>query len=58
LGIASNVITSYKQQNLDGKSKAPVTINCLTGAERSGIAILAITAILATQSKRPVLISN
>jgi hypothetical protein len=59
LGIAGNIITSYKLQNLESKQQSPIVMNCLTGAERCGMITLAVAAILATSNtKRPILISK
>lgn len=57
LGIATNVITVYRQKIQELKNTTIVTINCLTGSERSALISCAITTILATQTKRPILIS-
>ncbi|XP_055701901.1 tyrosine-protein phosphatase non-receptor type 23 isoform X2 [Phlebotomus papatasi] len=60
LGIAQNVIDTLKRHQAQdgGAGKSwPVVINSLTGADRSGCLSVAITAILATQVRRPVLIN-
>ncbi|XP_063708485.1 LOW QUALITY PROTEIN: tyrosine-protein phosphatase non-receptor type 23 [Culicoides brevitarsis] len=57
LGIAQNIITSYKQQNQDKRQSSALAIHCLTGSDRSGLVTLAIAAILATSTKRPILIN-
>lgn len=58
LAIAQNIITAYRQQLQETKQNYTVIMNCLTGSERSGIMALAIAAILASQSRRPILISK
>uniref|UniRef100_W4VRD8 Putative tyrosine-protein phosphatase non-receptor type 23 n=1 Tax=Corethrella appendiculata TaxID=1370023 RepID=W4VRD8_9DIPT len=60
LGIAQNIIDSYKQQNQsinNAKDMKTLIMNCLTGSERSPIVTLAIATILATQTRRPILIN-
>uniref|UniRef100_A0A336M0Q9 CSON009406 protein n=1 Tax=Culicoides sonorensis TaxID=179676 RepID=A0A336M0Q9_CULSO len=57
LGIAQNVITSYKQQNQDKKQSSALVIHCLTGSDRSGLVTLSVASILATSSRRPILIN-
>ncbi|GAB0096427.1 hypothetical protein DMENIID0001_119350 [Sergentomyia squamirostris] len=60
LGIAQNTIDCIRklQERVAGGGKTwPVIMNSLTGADRSGCIAVAITAILATQSRRPVLIN-
>lgn len=57
LGIAQNILVAYKQRSQEFNSHAPLIMNCLTGSERSGLIALAICAILATQTKRPILIN-
>ncbi|XP_059609021.1 tyrosine-protein phosphatase non-receptor type 23 isoform X2 [Phlebotomus argentipes] len=59
LGIAQNAIdTMRRHQAQDGPGKSwPLIINSLTGADRSGCLAVAITAILAAQSRRPTLIN-
>lgn len=58
LGIAQNVITTYKQKKCTEINVGPVLINCVSGSERSGVLALAMACILATASRRPLLISN
>lgn len=60
VNIAGNILTSYKQRNPDDNSQnSSITLNCMTGcAERSGIITLGICAILATQMKKPILLSE
>lgn len=65
VGVARDVITSYKQRVLTvagvggGISGAvsPIVINCLTGSKRSPLVAVAVTAVLATKTKRPLLIN-
>lgn len=58
LAIAQNIITAYRQQLQETNQSSTLIMNCLTGSERSGIMALAIAAILASQSRRPILISE
>jgi tyrosine-protein phosphatase non-receptor type 23 len=58
LGIAQNVIGAYRQQNQGEKQLKPLIMNCLNGAERSALVTLAIVTILATQTRKPILISE
>lgn len=59
LGIAQNVIAAYRQQNQEQKQPLkPLIVNCLNGSDRSSLLAVAIAAILATQTKKPVLISK
>lgn len=57
LGVATNIITAYRQKVQEMNEASIITINCLNGTDRSGIVALAISIILATQNKRPLLIS-
>lgn len=57
LGVANNIITAYRQKVQEMNEASIITVNCLNGCERSGIISLAISVILATQNKRPILIS-
>lgn len=58
LGIAQNVIGAYRQQNQELKQLKPLIVNCLHGSDRSSLLAVAIAAILATQTKKPTLISK
>lgn len=60
VNVASNILTSYKQRNPNENSQqSPIVLNCLTGcADRSGIVTLGICAILASQMKKPILLSK
>uniref|UniRef100_A0A6B2EHM7 Putative tyrosine-protein phosphatase non-receptor type 23 n=1 Tax=Phlebotomus kandelakii TaxID=1109342 RepID=A0A6B2EHM7_9DIPT len=58
LGVAHNVIDTLRRLQEGSSGKAwPVVVNSLTGADRSGCLSVAITAILATQCRRPILIN-
>lgn len=60
VGVAKNVITSFKQQNTASSAnlnQAPVIVNCLTGSERSALCSVAIASVLSTETKRPILIN-
>ncbi|XP_055533738.1 tyrosine-protein phosphatase non-receptor type 23 isoform X2 [Wyeomyia smithii] len=57
LGIAQNVIGAYRQQNQEQKQPKPLIVNCLNGSDRSSLLAVAIASILATQSRKPVLIN-
>lgn len=59
VGIARNAVQAHQQRCLDFNTpSSPLVLNCLTGSERSEIVAIGISVILATQTKRPVLISN
>ncbi|XP_037827067.1 tyrosine-protein phosphatase non-receptor type 23-like [Lucilia sericata] len=58
VGIARNALQAHQQRCLDFNTpSSPLVLNCLTGSERSEIVAIGISAILATQNKRPVLIN-
>lgn len=58
VGIARNASQAHQQRCLDfNDHNSPLIMNCLTGSERSELVAIAICAIMATQNKRPVLIS-
>ncbi|XP_053685329.1 tyrosine-protein phosphatase non-receptor type 23 [Sabethes cyaneus] len=57
LGIAQNVIGAYRQQSQELKQLTPLIVNCLNGSDRSSLLAVAIASILATQSRKPVLIN-
>lgn len=58
LGIAQNVIDAYRQQqSQELKMLKPLIVNCLNGSDRSSLLAVAIASILATQTKKPILIS-
>ncbi|XP_062563625.1 tyrosine-protein phosphatase non-receptor type 23 [Armigeres subalbatus] len=57
LGIAGNVIAAHRQQNQEPKQFKPLIVNCLNGSDRSSLLAVAVTAILATQIKKPILIN-
>lgn len=56
--IAHNIISTYKGLTADALNNSPIVMNCLTGADRGGFVTLAITTILATETRRPTLISK
>lgn len=59
LDVAANVITSIKQQNFaDKQPHSPIVLNCISGAERSGLVSLGITTVFATQMRKPTLLSE
>lgn len=58
LGIAQNTNAAYRQLKLTYKETGPLILNCISGSERSGVVALAIAALTATNSKRPILISK
>lgn len=59
LGVGQNVIAILKQQRQSYQQQiGPIILNCVSGSERSGIATLAIATILATNSRRPILLSK
>uniref|UniRef100_A0A2M4B8K6 Putative tyrosine-protein phosphatase non-receptor type 23 n=1 Tax=Anopheles marajoara TaxID=58244 RepID=A0A2M4B8K6_9DIPT len=61
LGVAQNLIDAYRQYNqpLDQKTAQlrPLVLNCLTGTDRSSLITIAIITILATQTRKPLLIN-
>lgn len=62
VGVARDVITSYKQRVMTASgggvvTAGPIVINCLTGSKRSPLVAVAISAVLATKAKRPLLIN-
>lgn len=58
VGVAKNVMTIIKQNvQANQRSIGPVILNCISGADRSGMLALAVAAVLATCAKRPILIS-
>lgn len=58
--VAGNIITSFKQQNPDDKQMhSPIILNCMTGgADRSGVVTFGISAMFATQMRKPTLLSK
>lgn len=59
LDVSNNIITTFNQLNPTEKQYAPIILNCISGGtERSGLITLAISAILATQMKKPTLLSE
>lgn len=59
LGIAQNVIGAYRQQNQgQNQQLKPLIVNCLNGSDRSSLLAVAVAAILATQTRKPILISQ
>ncbi|XP_037046080.1 tyrosine-protein phosphatase non-receptor type 23 isoform X2 [Bradysia coprophila] len=57
LGMAQNIGAAYRQLKLTYKETGPLILNCISGSERSGVVALAIAALTATNSKRPILIN-
>jgi tyrosine-protein phosphatase non-receptor type 23 len=58
LDVSNNVITSFKQMNPSSKQYPPIVLNCISGgSDRSGLMTLAISAIFATQMKKPTLLN-
>ena len=59
LDVSNNIITAFKQLNPTDKQHAPIILNCISGGtERSGLITLGISAILASQMKKPNLLSK
>lgn len=59
VGVAKNVMAIIKQNVQENRRTfGPVILNCISGADRSGMLALAIAAVLATSAKRPTLISK
>lgn len=60
IDIASNIITSFKQQNPDERQQLPpIVLNCISGgAERSGLMTLGVSAIFAAKMRKPTLLSE
>ena len=58
LDVSNNIITSFKQMNPSSKQYPPIVLSCISGgSDRSGLMTLAISAIFATQMKKPTLLS-
>uniref|UniRef100_A0AAG5DH73 Tyrosine-protein phosphatase non-receptor type 23 n=1 Tax=Anopheles atroparvus TaxID=41427 RepID=A0AAG5DH73_ANOAO len=59
LGVAQNLIDAYRQYNHEQKlpQLRPLVLNCLNGTDRSSLVTVAITTILATQTRKPLLIN-
>uniref|UniRef100_A0A034VK14 Tyrosine-protein phosphatase non-receptor type 23 n=1 Tax=Bactrocera dorsalis TaxID=27457 RepID=A0A034VK14_BACDO len=58
IGIARNALQAHQQRCLEFNTPtSPLIMNCLTGSERSELIAIAICAILALQTARPVLIN-
>uniref|UniRef100_A0A182WEQ7 Tyrosine-protein phosphatase non-receptor type 23 n=1 Tax=Anopheles minimus TaxID=112268 RepID=A0A182WEQ7_9DIPT len=59
LGVAQNLIDSYRQYNHEQKlpQLRPLVLNCLNGTDRSSLVTVAIVTILATQTRKPLLIN-
>ncbi|XP_036226729.2 tyrosine-protein phosphatase non-receptor type 23 isoform X3 [Bactrocera oleae] len=58
IGIARNALQAHQQRCLEFNTPtSPLIMNCLTGSERSQLIAIAICAILALQTVRPVLIN-
>ncbi|KAH8371530.1 hypothetical protein KR093_007867 [Drosophila rubida] len=59
LGIAQNTLQVHQERCLAANAPtSPLILNCLTGSERSELLAIAISALLGTQTKRPILISK
>lgn len=59
LDVSNNIITTFNQLNPTEKQYAPIILSCISGGtERSGVITLAVSAILATQMKKPTLLSE
>lgn len=56
--MAQNTSAAYRQLKLTYKETGPLILNCISGSDRSGVVALAIAALTATNSKRPILIGN
>ncbi|XP_050079979.1 tyrosine-protein phosphatase non-receptor type 23 [Anopheles maculipalpis] len=59
LGVAQYLIDSYRQYNQEQKlpQLRPLVLNCLNGTDRSSLVTVAIVTILATQTRKPLLIN-
>ncbi|EDW85389.2 uncharacterized protein Dwil_GK10583 [Drosophila willistoni] len=58
LDIAQNALETHQQRCSASEShNSPLVMNCLTGSERSEIVAIGICALMATQSKRPILLN-
>ncbi|CAD7006351.1 unnamed protein product [Ceratitis capitata] len=58
IGIARNALQAHQQRCLEFNTPtSPLIMNCLTGSDRSELIAIAICAILALQTTRPVLIN-
>lgn len=57
--VSSNIITSFIQLNPIENQYAPIILNCISGGtERSGLVTLGVSAILATQMRKPTFLSK
>lgn len=58
--VATNIVALFKQRNPYDRQQHPsIILNCISGgAERSGLVTLGISAILATQMRKPTLLST
>lgn len=56
--ISNNIISSIRQMNPTERQYAPVILNCISGGtERSGLITLGVSAIFATQMRKPILLN-
>uniref|UniRef100_A0A6P4E8D9 Tyrosine-protein phosphatase non-receptor type 23 n=1 Tax=Drosophila rhopaloa TaxID=1041015 RepID=A0A6P4E8D9_DRORH len=58
LGVAENALETHRQRCQEANApNSPLIMNCLTGSERSELMAIGVCAIIATQSKQPILIN-
>ncbi|XP_043647782.1 tyrosine-protein phosphatase non-receptor type 23 [Drosophila teissieri] len=59
LGVAENALETHRQRcQAANAPQSPLIMNCLTGSERSELVAIGVCAIIATQSKQPILINT
>ncbi|KAH8270247.1 hypothetical protein KR018_006177 [Drosophila ironensis] len=59
LGVAQNALDTHRLRcQAANAPNSPLIMNCLTGSERSEVVAIGVCAIIATQSKQPILISK
>ncbi|KAH8259392.1 hypothetical protein KR026_003456 [Drosophila bipectinata] len=58
LGVAENALDTHRERcRAANTPNSPLIMNCLTGSERSELVVIGVCAIIATQSKQPILIN-
>lgn len=59
LGIAKNALQTHQERcQAANAPTSPIVLNCLTGSERSELLTIGVCALMGTQAKRPILISE
>lgn len=58
LGVAENALNTHRERcRAANTPNSPLILNCLTGSERSELVVIGVCALIATQSKQPILIN-